>query len=51
MDNSSDRSLCTLWGRYDWIISAFRANMYLPKGKKRKRRNIRWKQKSQQQKI
>nr|DAK95557.1 MAG TPA: PlnF plnF, TOXIN [Caudoviricetes sp.] len=23
-------------GRYDWIISAFRANMYLPKGKTKK---------------
>ena len=30
------RSLCTLWRRNDWIISAFRANMYLPKGKTKK---------------
>ena len=41
MYNSSGRFLCTLRGRYDWIISAFRANMYLPKGKTKKKRRYR----------
>ena len=28
------KSLCSLWLTYNWIYVCFRANMYLPKGKK-----------------